>query len=163
MPKRKADTVSSIRLELQQNERDALDIWVASKAIDNIGTGVGALLMPFSGAISAIMAAWIAKEGTEAVWNSALGLADRLYGDEVEASVTEYKRVQSSKLARAKDIVQKAHDEDRPLTDKEQQQVEKLSEKETYEEYQQSRPRTLIENAVRILFKIGWTKDENPK
>jgi hypothetical protein len=156
LPRRKADKVHSIRLELQQNERDALDIWVASKAIDNIGTGVGQLLMPFSGAISAVMAAWIAKEGAEAVWDAAFGLADRLYGDEVEASIAQYKQAQNTKLDNAKEIVQKAHDEDRPLTEKEQQQVEKLSEKETYEEYQKSRPRTLIENAVRIFFKIGW-------
>lgn len=161
MPRRKADKVHSIRLELQQNERDALDIWVASKAIDNIGTGIGSLLMPFSGAISAVMAAWIAKEGAEAVWDSALGLANRLYGDEVDASIEQYKQAQNNKLDRAKEIVQKAHDEDRPLTDKEQQQVEKLSQKETYEEYQKAKPRTLIENAVRILFKIGW-KDDSP-
>ena len=158
MPKRKADKVHSIRLELQQNERDALDIWVASKAIDNIGTGVGTLLMPFSAAFSTLMAAWIAKEGAEAVWGSYMGVIDRLYGDEVEASVEQYKQAQNNKLSTAKDIVQNAHDEGREMTEKEKQQVEKLSQKQTYEEYQKSKSRTIIETAARFILKIGWKK-----
>ena len=158
MAKKPTDKLHGVRIELQQNERDALDIWVASKAIDNIGTGVGTLLMPFSAAFSTLMAAWIAKEGAEVVWNSYMGVLDRVYGDEVEASVEQYKQAQNNKLDNAKDIVQKAHDEGRTMTEKEKQQVEKLSQKQSYEEYQKSKPRTIIETAARFILKIGWKK-----
>jgi hypothetical protein len=47
MPKSKCDQVIGIRLELQDSEREALDVLVASEAVENIGNGLGAVITPF--------------------------------------------------------------------------------------------------------------------
>jgi len=67
MPKTRPDHVQVHRIELQSHERDLLDMAVGSYAVGNVLSGVGAVLAPFSAVISAIFAAWIAKEGVEAV------------------------------------------------------------------------------------------------
>ena len=48
-PKRKADTVQSIRLELQESEREALDMVAASQSFKNVSQGVGSLIAPILG------------------------------------------------------------------------------------------------------------------
>ena len=60
MPKRKPDQVIVHRIELQDSERDSLDMWVASRSFANIGEGVGAVLKPITGMTITGMAALIA-------------------------------------------------------------------------------------------------------
>jgi len=73
MPKAKPDQVIVHRFELQTKEREALEMVAASTTIRNIGQGVGSALLPFSHVISALAAAYIAKEGVEKIigwWNN---------------------------------------------------------------------------------------------
>ena len=62
MPKRAADSVQSIRIELQETERAALEASLTAGGIANLLHGVGAVLLPFQGAFTALMAAWLAGE-----------------------------------------------------------------------------------------------------
>ena len=92
MPKAKPDQVIVHRIELQQSERDAMEAALAGKfitngisAVGNVLGGLGQALVPFSGAISALAALWIAdrtideivdavketKEGVELLYDSA--------------------------------------------------------------------------------------------
>ena len=64
-PKKKTDSLIGYRLELQDKERDALELIAASTAVKNVGEGVGAVIAPFGKVLSAVLAAWIAKEGVE--------------------------------------------------------------------------------------------------
>jgi len=68
MPKRKPDQVIVHRLELQDKEREALELFVASTSVKNVGIGVGAVALPLGIAVTAfgaVIAAWVAKEGIE--------------------------------------------------------------------------------------------------
>lgn len=62
MPKKPVKDVQGIRFELQQSERDALEAYMAGSTITGLLNGIGNALMPFSGAITALAAAWIAGE-----------------------------------------------------------------------------------------------------
>jgi hypothetical protein len=77
MPKAKPDQVIVHRLELQQSERDAMEAALAGRFVTNgisaVGTvlgGLGAALVPFSGAITALAALWIADRTIEEVVES---------------------------------------------------------------------------------------------
>lgn len=48
MPKAKADQVIVHRIELQETERDALDIFIASNAAKNVGDGLGSIISAFT-------------------------------------------------------------------------------------------------------------------
>ena len=65
MPKAKPDSVQSVRIELQETERAALEAGLAAGGIANLLHGIGAVLLPFQGAITALAAAWIAGEIAE--------------------------------------------------------------------------------------------------
>lgn len=67
MPKSKCDSMQGLRIELQQTERDALQAIAAGSTIGDILGGLGALLMPFQGAITAFTAAYLAGEIAEEV------------------------------------------------------------------------------------------------
>jgi len=56
------------RIELQKTEREILEGYATAQGVGSILSGVGNILNPFSTAISAFVAAWIAKEGIENVW-----------------------------------------------------------------------------------------------
>jgi hypothetical protein len=67
MSRRKPDQVITHRIELQQSERDTLEAALAGRFVTNaassIGSmlsGFGAALAPFSGALTALAAVWIA-------------------------------------------------------------------------------------------------------
>lgn len=60
MPKAKCTSVQGVRIELQETERDALQLATAGSAAGDILTGIGNLLMPFQGAITAFTAAYLA-------------------------------------------------------------------------------------------------------
>lgn len=67
MPKSKCDSMSGVRIELQETERDALQAIAAGSTIGEILGGVGALLMPFQGAITAFVSLYLAGEIAEEV------------------------------------------------------------------------------------------------
>ena len=78
MPKAKPTQVIVHRLELQQTERDAFEAALAGKFLTNavsatgsILTGMGAVLAPFSGALTAIAGLWIAEKGATALIEAA--------------------------------------------------------------------------------------------
>jgi lysozyme family protein len=68
MPKAKPTSVVVHRIELQKTERELLEGYVAANGIGSILSGVGNLLNPFSTLITGLIAAWIAKEGIEDLW-----------------------------------------------------------------------------------------------
>ena len=77
MPKAKPDLVIVHRIELQQSERDAMEAALAGRFVTNgisaVGSvlgGLGAALVPFSGAITALAALWIAERTFEEVVES---------------------------------------------------------------------------------------------
>jgi hypothetical protein len=61
MPKAKPDRVVVHRIELQQAERDMLEAAVMTNGLAKAGQAAGALIAPFAGAFTAIVAAMIAK------------------------------------------------------------------------------------------------------
>ena len=69
MPKRRVRNLDGIRIELNERERDALDLWSAGQATGSILNGVGAVLLPFAGAIQLLTALWIAEQGVDALKN----------------------------------------------------------------------------------------------
>ena len=67
MPKAKADSVQSLRIELQETERAALEASLTAGGISNVLQGIGAALLPFQGAFTALAVAFLADEiGDEA-------------------------------------------------------------------------------------------------
>jgi hypothetical protein len=92
-----------------------------SNSFNNVASGLGSLLMPFSDAFKTIVAAIIAKEGVDWLLNKSEDLARRLFEDEVNNYVDSYKEYRQSMLDRAKGIAQRAHDEGRELTDEEKE------------------------------------------
>lgn len=121
MPKRKMKDDLHFRFELQESERDALQAWTISNSFNNVASGVGSLLMPFSDAFKTIVAAIIAKEGVDWLLDKSTQLATKLWEDEVQAHLGTYQEYRNSFLNRAKDIAQKAHDEGRELTEEEKE------------------------------------------
>ena len=74
MPKAKPTQVIVHRIELQETERAAMEAALAGNFVTNavgaagsVFTGIGNLLAPFSGALTAIAGLWIAEKGAEAV------------------------------------------------------------------------------------------------
>ena len=65
MPKAKPDSLQSIRFELQEHERETLNMVAASTAVRNVGQGVGAILDPILDNLVTILGVIIAKEGIE--------------------------------------------------------------------------------------------------
>jgi hypothetical protein len=77
MPKAKPTQVIVHRLELQQTEREALEAALAGRfvtnAVSSVGsvlTGIGYMLAPFGGALTAIAGLWIAEKGASALIDS---------------------------------------------------------------------------------------------
>jgi len=48
LPKAKADQVIVHRIELQETERDALELFIASNAAKNVGDGLGSIISSFT-------------------------------------------------------------------------------------------------------------------
>jgi len=64
MPKRRPDSCQSVRIELQQSERDILEMYAASAAYKNITTGTGNL---FSGLVTPLTTCTLAGAATAAM------------------------------------------------------------------------------------------------
>ena len=78
MPKAKPTQVIVHRLELQQTERAAFEAALAGKFLTNavsatgsVLTGLGTMLTPFTGALTAIAGLWIAEKGATALIDAA--------------------------------------------------------------------------------------------
>lgn len=69
MPKAKPTQVIVHRMDMQPSVKDSLDAFLLGKTATNAVSAVGSVLAPFGGAITAFAAAWIAKEGWEAVYD----------------------------------------------------------------------------------------------
>ena len=74
MPKAKPTQVIVHRIELQQTERDAMEAALAGRFVTNavsatgsVLTGMGNLLAPFGGVLTAIAGLWIAEKGATAL------------------------------------------------------------------------------------------------
>jgi hypothetical protein len=80
MPKSKPDQVIVHRLELQEHEREALDMVAASAVVRNVGEGVGAVLKPIASlslaSLGAILGALTVTEVTKegGIWDKLVGL-----------------------------------------------------------------------------------------
>jgi hypothetical protein len=84
MPKAKPSQVIVHRLELQTTEREALEAALAGNFLTNavsaagsVLTGLGAVLAPFSGALTAIAGLWIAEKGATALIDAAENTAEQ--------------------------------------------------------------------------------------
>ena len=73
MPKAKPDILQALRLELQESERQSLDLVAGSMAVRNVGQGIGAILSPICN-LSAAGAVALGSLG--AAW--AVGRADSI-------------------------------------------------------------------------------------
>jgi hypothetical protein len=95
MPKAKPDKVVVHRIELQKTEREILEAAAMAAGVGNLAkgagallTGAGALIAPLGGALTAIIAAYVAKEGIEDIldWGlDKIGEKDRVIDDEYVA------------------------------------------------------------------------------
>lgn len=63
------DELHGFRLELNNTEREALELLVTSNAVKNVGVGVGAVMKPVLDNLTVILAAVVAKEGFDFVSN----------------------------------------------------------------------------------------------
>ena len=111
------------RFELQESERDALQAWTMSNAFHNITSGTGALLMPFSEAFKTIVAAIIAKEGVEWLFDKSEEIATKLFKDEVDKHLGSYQEYRDSFLDKRKEVAQTAANEGRELTQQEKDYI----------------------------------------
>jgi hypothetical protein len=76
--KAKADQTVGVRLELQSLERENLELLVGAHAVGDVLVGVGTLLKPFEGAITAFAVAYIAEKGIDAFLKTSADLT-RIY------------------------------------------------------------------------------------
>jgi len=84
MPKAKPDQVIVHRVELQETERATLEAALAGRFVTNavsaaggVFTGIGNMLAPLSGALTAVAAAYIAEKGISELMDAAKGLGEQ--------------------------------------------------------------------------------------
>lgn len=101
MPKAKPDSVQVVRFELQERERDIAEGFILGNAAGNlmsgtgaiisgVGTAIGAVLNPFSGAITALGALWIADRSFDEIMNTARTWGEQMKQDIEEQYASEY-------------------------------------------------------------------------
>ena len=93
MPKAKPDSVQSIPIELQETERAALEASLAAGGIANLLHGIGAVLLPFQGAITAFAAAWLAGELADEVKEQLDKVVGGLRGSIQEPTAQNYQEI----------------------------------------------------------------------
>ena len=98
MPVAKPDKVITHRIELQKTERDILEAAVLVRGAGSILSGIGTVLAPFAGGITAIMAAYIAKEGLEDVTDWAKAKLSE-QEDVIDDEYAQYLRVRAAAMA----------------------------------------------------------------
>lgn len=156
MPKRKMKDDLHFRFELQDSERDALQAWTISNSFNNVASGIGSLLMPFSDAFKTIVAAIIAKEGVDWLLNKSEEVATKLFKDEVEKYVDSYKEYRQSLLDRKKEVAQTAHNEGRELTEKEKEFINQRP--LSLEEWTKSKAKEKVSIKNPIMEWFYWSK-----
>ena len=67
MPKKKVDSQTGIRLELQESERDMLRFYTTSAAVRNVAVGVGAVALPACIIGAGVLIAAIFDKGYDAL------------------------------------------------------------------------------------------------
>ena len=103
MPKPKATDVIVHRLDMQPSLKDSFAAFLIGKTATNAVSAIGSVLLPFSGAIGALAAAWIAKEGIESAFDTVtdyfLGkgeeMVDEKYGPELQKYKLTFAFIQS--------------------------------------------------------------------
>ena len=92
MPKAKPTQVILHRLELQETERATIEAALAGKFVTNVVgaagsvfTGIGNMLAPFSGALTAIAAAYIAEKGISGLMDAAKDLGEAQKQDNLDS------------------------------------------------------------------------------
>lgn len=93
MPKAKPDSVQSIRIELQETERAALEASLMAGGLSNILHGLGAVLLPFQGAITALVAAWLAGEIVDEVKEELDKVVGGIRGSIQEPTAQKYQEI----------------------------------------------------------------------
>jgi len=78
MPKKPVRNLDGIRIELQDTERAAVEMWAAGSAVGDILSGLGRILLPFEGAITALTVAFIAEKGIDSFISTSANL-NRVY------------------------------------------------------------------------------------
>jgi len=96
-PKAKPDSVQVVRFELQERERDLAEGLVLGNAVGNvlsgagaIISGVGAALAPFSGALTALAAVWIADRTLDEILAGAGAAGSAQKQEKIDEYSTEY-------------------------------------------------------------------------
>jgi hypothetical protein len=98
MSRRKPDQVITHRIELQQSERDTLEAALAGRFVTNaassigsILSGFGAALAPFSGALTALAAVWIADRSWDELKEKVLDpIVDKIRDPHIERYAGDY-------------------------------------------------------------------------
>jgi hypothetical protein len=101
MPKAKPTQVIVHRLELQQTERDAFEAALAGRFVTNavsatgsVLTGLGAVLAPFSGALTAIAGVWLADKAWDELTEKVLDpIVDELQSPVLERYAGDYSMI----------------------------------------------------------------------
>lgn len=109
MPKAKPDQVIVHRIELQEHEREALDMVAASTVVRNVGEGVGAVLKPLASlsiaSLGAILGALTVAEvtdpesGVRRGWDKLVGF---LWGGTILDKESEPERKERSEKRKAR-------------------------------------------------------------
>ena len=156
MPKRKMKDDLHFRFELQDSERDALQAWTISNSFNNVASGVGSLLMPFSDAFKTIVAAIIAKEGVDWLLNKSEEVATKLFKDEVDKHLNSYQEYRDSFLDKRKEVAQTAANEGRELTQQEKDYINQRP--VSLEDYTKSKAKEKVSIKNPIMEWIYWSK-----
>ena len=156
MPKRKMKDDLHFRFELQDSERDALQAWTISNSFNNVASGVGSLLMPFSDAFKTIVAAIIAKEGVDWLLNKSEEVATKLFKDEVDKHLNSYQEYRDSFLDKRKEVAQTAANEGRELTQKEKDYINQRP--ISLEDYTKSKDKEKVSIKNPIMEWFYWSK-----
>jgi len=67
MPKRRVRNLDGVRIEFNETERAAIEMFAAANAAGTILSGLGAVLAPFQGSFTALTVAFIAETGIKAI------------------------------------------------------------------------------------------------
>ena len=92
MPKRAVDSLTGIRFEMNETERDALRFYTASASIRNVGQGVGAVAKPVLDNLAVITAALIAYNGLDGIRDLADNWQQNYYSNRNQYEVDAYEK-----------------------------------------------------------------------
>jgi len=91
MPKKTVDSMTGIRIELQQSERDALESYLATGMVKNVGEGIGAAIKPILDNLGVIIAALVATEGLDRIESKMEEWQRQSFDNQMEVLSEKYK------------------------------------------------------------------------